>query len=324
MKPPDTKSTALRMGRPSATRTRKYVGFVICAAVIGAAISLAAIQPWASNPIRPTHSVPYLGVYEPDSPSGYTEVNQFAQSIGRQPNLVSYYSHWGEPFQAEFAASAAQHGAIPLVQLDPTTVSIASIAAGQSDSYLRSFATSFKAFRSKVVLSFCHEMNGNWYPWGYQYTPAKVFVAAWQHVVDVFRAAGATNVIWLWTVNVIDANPPIPNPTPWWPGNSYVNWVGIDGYYYNPAQTFAELFGPTIVDVRAVTHAPILIAETGASRTAGQAAKITDLFAGIQSYGLLGFVWFDAVDKAQSLNWRLNSPAALHTFRQDAQAYMTR
>ena len=90
-------------------------------------------------------------------------------------------------------------------------------------------------------------MNGPWYSWGWTHTRAKVFVAAWRHIVDVFRQQGASNVIWLWTVNVDPPNDnAIQNPARWWPGSSYVNWVGIDGYYYKPSWTFAPLFGPTI------------------------------------------------------------------------------
>ena len=81
------------------------------------------------------------------------------------------------------------------------------------------------------------------------------------------------------------------------------------------------MFGPTIIKVRALTGAPILIAETGASLAADQSVKVTDLFAGIQAYGLLGFVWFDVNDTAQGLDWRLSSPAAL-AYRHDAKAFM--
>jgi beta-mannanase len=255
-------------------------------------------------------------------------VNQFAQAIGRQPNLAIYYSSWVdlEPFQASFAASAARHGATTVVQIDPKNVSLTSIASGEYDTYLRSYAAAVKAFGAKVVLSFGHEMNGYWYSWGNQHTSPKAFVAAWRHIVNVFRAAGAENVIWLWTVNVIDHSVPIPDPASWWPGSSYVTWVGIDGYYYNPSWTFSQVFGPTIVDVRELTNAPILIAETGASSAADQSAKITDLFAGVQAYGMLGFVWFD-VNSPETSNgvpqdWRLESPGAFSSFRQDAKAFM--
>jgi hypothetical protein len=139
-------------------------------------------------------------------------------------------------------------------------------------------------------------------------------------MVTVFRTAGAANVIWLWTVNVIDNSIPIPDPAPWWPGSSYVNWVGIDGYYYMSSQSFSQVFGPTIVAVLNLTGDPILIAETGAAPDAGQPAKINDLFTGIRSYGLLGLLWFD--ENTQGRTWHINSPASFAAFRQDAAAFM--
>lgn len=289
------------------------------AVAIMAAVALVAWAPW--RPDHPAQPVRYLGIYEQDSPYSYAGVDHFASAIGRQPDLVLYYSHWLDPFQASFASQAAEHGAITLVQLAPVNVSLADIANGRFDSYLRSYAAAVKAFGRQVILSFGHEMNGNWYSWGYQHTPAKVFVAAWQHLVTVFRAVGASNVTWLWTVNIVDG-PRVSDPSSWWPGSSYVNWVGLDGYYYTNAQRFADVFGPTIVDVRGLTSDPILIAETGASLAAGQAAKITDLFNGIQAYGLLGFVWFDANDTIQGLDWRLSNPDALTVFGRDARAFM--
>jgi hypothetical protein len=97
----------------------------------------------------------------------------------------------------------------------------------------------------------------------------------------------------VWTINIVHPKR-IPAPAPWWPGSSYVTWVGVDGYYFKPSWTFASLFGPTIKAVRALTHDPILIAETGVAPDADKPAKVTDLFAGIRAYGLLGFVWFNA------------------------------
>lgn len=321
MTPPDSRSIARAKSRGKTRRRTIYVASVICVALVIGVAALVASAPWRSA--HSTQPVRYLGVYEPDAPHSYAGLNQFAQAIGRQPNLVPYYSHWSDSFQGSFAVSAKEHGATTLIQIDPKNVSLASIANGQFDSYIRSYAAQIKAFKGHVVISFGHEMNGNWYSWGYQHTSAAVFVAAWRHLVTTFRAEGTANVTWLWTANIIDTEGPIiPNPSSWWPGSSYVNWVGIDGYYYTQSQTFAEVFGPTIVDVRAFTKDPILIAETGASQAAGQSGKVTDLFDGIQAYGLLGFVWFDANDTTQALDWRLNSPAALAAFRRDAQTFM--
>src|SRR6185437_7678694 len=47
---------------------------------------------------------------------------------------------------------------------------------------------SVRDFGSPVVIGFGHEMNAYWYSWGYRHTPAATFVAAWRHIVTLFRA----------------------------------------------------------------------------------------------------------------------------------------
>ena len=61
------------------------------------------------------------------------------------------------------------------------------------------------------------------------------FVAAWRHIVNVFRSQHGSNVTWLWTLNRYIAKPnrigPLRNGGR---ANAYVNWVGIDAYYSSP------------------------------------------------------------------------------------------
>jgi hypothetical protein len=313
------------------------VKFVRIVAIGAALIAAVAIIVWASRHDRSASSrlsvqrLPksvilstapgtYLGVYVAGSPDSYGGVTAFTTTTGVRPSLVSYYSGWLEEFQVDFAASVAKAGAVPLVQIEPTNVSLSAIASGRYDGYLSSYAEAVRSYRHPVILSFCHEMNGSWYSWGYRHTSPAVFVAAWRHIVTLFRVAGAVNVTWLWTVNIVNDTQRgrIPNPAPWWPGRSYVTWVGIDGYYLKRSWRFAPLFGPTVVALRKLTDDPILIAETAAAPGAGQAGKIADLFAGVRSYGLLGLVWFDANG---SQDWRLRSPAAIAAFRQGATTY---
>ena len=268
----------------------------------------------------PTKPDSYLGWYPSGVPASYAGVTALTAAIGVKPSVVPYYSGWLEPFQPGFAKTVADNGAVLLVQMDPKNISIGAIAAGRYDSYLRTYADNVHAYRHPVILSFGHEMNGYWYSWSYKQTKPAVFVAAWRHIVTLFRQRGVDNVTWMWTVNIID-DPyygEIHNPSPWWPGKSYVTWVGIDGYYYHPSTTFTSLFGPTIAAVREITTAPILISETSIAPAAGQSAKITDLFAGIHLYGLLGLVWFDVPHPE---DWRLTNPAAIAEFRQEARKY---
>jgi mannan endo-1,4-beta-mannosidase len=298
------------------------------AAVIGIAVIFAVPSGGRAHDVRPApprwrdplpiRPASYIGVYGPGVPGSYTGVTAFSTRTRISPQLVLYYSGWFEPFQASFARTVAEHGAVPLVQINPNGVSLAAIAHGRYDGYLNSYAQAVRAYHHPVILSFGHEMNGDWYPWGYRHESPSVFVAAWRHIVTLFRTLKARNVTWLWTVNVVHKGGSIARPDPWWPGKSYVTWVGLDGYYYKPSWKFAPLFGPTIAAVRQLTDDPILIAETSAAPATDQPAKIADLFAGVRLYGLLGFIWFDSVHNE---DWRLNNPTAVAAFRQGARTY---
>jgi hypothetical protein len=166
-------------------------------------------------------------------------------------------------------------------------------------------------------------MNGSFNTWGYRHVPPATFIKAWRHVWTVFRTAGATNVTWLWTVNYQSAGEgPV---APWWPGAAYVNWVGIDGYFYGKTYTFGNLFIPTLGAIRKFTHDPFLIAETAAGQIAGQPAKISSLFAGASRIGALGAIWFDENQKGSfwKQQWRIEGhPAAVGSFKNAVKLYV--
>src|SRR6202044_2565656 len=123
------------------------------------------------------------------------------RTIGEQPNLVGYYSGWAEQFPSSFAQKLHSHHQIPYVQIDPTYATVSKIASGVYDAYLQTYADSVRGFGHAVVIVFGHEMNAPWYSWGYKNVKATTFIAAWRHIVTLFRAEGADNVTWLWTIN---------------------------------------------------------------------------------------------------------------------------
>jgi hypothetical protein len=303
--------------------TRSRLVPLVAAAAAAAAVIFAITQvasspsgPPVARASLPTGEASYLGVYEKGPPRTYRPVEDFAKAAGRQPNLIGYYSGWEEPFAKSFADAVDRHGAITILQMDPGGASIPGIAAGAYDSYLRLFAGNVRDFGHPVVIGFGHEMNATWYSWGYGHVLPSTFVAAWRHLVRLFRGQGAYNVSWLWTINEdLRSTGPIAS---WWPGAGYVTWVGIDGYYYRRSDTFASVFGRTIGQVRALTGKPVLLSETAVGPRAGQPAKIGDLFAGMRQYQTLGLVWFD-IKQHEGIyhqDWRIeNSPAAEAAFR---------
>lgn len=176
------------------------LAFVIAAVAVGFTGArftyLPSPHPTVHAPL-PSALDSYLGVFEPGAPPSYQPVDDFAKAVGKEPNLVGYYSGWAQPFSMSFAQTIHKHGVIPFVQIDPTFASVPAIAAGDYDTYLRLYADSVRDFGHQVVIGFGHEMNAPYYSWGYGRVAPATFVAAWKHVVSLFRAEGADNVTWL-------------------------------------------------------------------------------------------------------------------------------
>jgi mannan endo-1,4-beta-mannosidase len=278
------------------------LAFVIAAVAVGFTGArftyLPSSPPAVHAPLRAAPAS-YLGVFEAGSPPSYVPIHEFTLAAGKAPNIVGFYSGWAEPFSDSMAESLHRHGMIPFVQIDPTLASVSAVASGAYDEYLRSYAESVQDYGDPVVIGFGHEMNATWYSWGYTHTPASTFVKAWQHIVTLFREQGADNVTWLWTIQADQAGTgPIQS---WWPGASYVSWVGIDGYYNQPSDTFNSVFAKTIDQVRRLTTRPILLSETAVARYAKQYANILNLFDWMAKDKTLGLVWFDKDQSEQTV-----------------------
>jgi hypothetical protein len=265
--------------------------------------------------LQPGTGVP-IGIYESGFPGTTTAVAAFASVTGVQPRMLTYYSGWGQAFATSFADEAHANGAVPVVKLEPLDIPLASIIAGQYDGYLRQFARDVRAYRYPVIMSFAHEMNGTWYSWGDTHSQPADYIAAWRHVVAVFRSIGAANAKWLWTVNGV-SNTSI-NLQPWWPGQQWVDLVGIDAYYYTGNDTFHRVFGPTITVLRQFTSAPILIAETAIGGNPNRESQIRGLLSGAKANSLFGIIWFDVAqnDGLYHQNWHIETdPDAVAAFK---------
>lgn len=259
----------------------------------------------------------YLGLEIPGAPDSLAPVKQFAGWTGHHPSLVGQYVAWNSSFDTAAAANAWSYGALLYMVWEPWNTTESDIAAGKSDSYITNVATAIRAFNKPIALSFGHEMNGNWYPWGTKDTTAAQFVAAWRHIHDLFVLAGATNVIWVWNPNDIY---PVQSVAlqPYYPGDAYVDWVGVTGYWTpNGPHTYASLYLPTLLQVRKFSAKPFLIAETSAEPDTDDVTWINSLFQAVETHSdIVGFVWYDY---DRNGDWRIeNRPQALAAFRADA------
>jgi hypothetical protein len=278
--------------------------------------SVTAAPPSAASLLAPTADAKYVGVALPNAAEGLAT---FTAAAGTSPDLNEVFADLGRPFPTALADKALSQGAYTLVSWMSEGQSPARIASGADDAQLRAFAAGAAAFGWPVLLDFDHEFNGNWYPWGTQAATPGQFVAAWRHIHAVFAAAGASNVLWVWSPNVVNPVPDV-SLAAYWPGSQYVDVIGIVGYFTGQLQedSYADLFGRTEHVVDAFADKPFLITEAGAAQGPDKPGWITDLIAGVRADPrMLGFVYFnEGTAQGKRDDWRLeDDPAAVSAWR---------
>jgi mannan endo-1,4-beta-mannosidase len=260
----------------------------------------------------------YIGLSVPHT----SQIVPTEKTFGITANVVSLYYAMGQPIDINTIDDLCAEHIMPIIELDTDSMPLSQITSGAEDGYLRNLALSLSTTQTPVGIDFNHEFNGSWYVWGYQNVKPAQFVAAWQRIVDIFRENGATNVTWIWNPNVAMNRARI-DLQPWYPGDDYVTWVGLDGYFYSSNQNYSTVFDNTISQIRAFTKRPMIIMESGADPAAGRVAEITGLFQGAaKTPGMLGLIYFD-YDKDPVHDWYINNdPSALAAFKSGAAAYL--
>ena len=185
-----------------------------------------------------------------------SNIAAFAAEIGAAPAIAgAYFDLSSQPKNLKaFLDAAAGNGCVPFVTLDPKDWDEPDIAyqrtftsmilSGGFDDTLKALAGTLRDFGKPVVFRFAHEMNGDWYPYsgvfqggggdtdkdGNPDGPQR-YVEAWRHVHDLFAAAGAANLVWVFCPNAesfpgADWN----RPFRYYPGAEYVDFISVDSY----------------------------------------------------------------------------------------------
>lgn len=293
----------------------------------------SSIPTMAGVVTPPAHGA-YIGLFRPPAPYEMTALDSYTASLSpKVPSILMWYQAWATDQPREFDQAAAvvayQRGCIPMVTWepwDPTAPNaqknpdyrLQAILDGRYDPYIHRFAHKIKDVRGPVMLRPMHEMNGYWYPWsGFvnDNTPAK-FISAWKHMHDIFKAEGATNVTWVWTVNWNS----VPNSytnryAAYYPGDAWVDWVGISGFNWGTVRrgsswmTFDQIYDAPLAYLRTLNK-PIAVAEMACVEQGGdKAAWITDTYATIRTQHpeIKAVIWFDSREEGngQVQDWRI-------------------
>jgi hypothetical protein len=288
---------------------------ILAGTPVAAAVLLPPHHRLASAATQLAARRKYIGVVSNDLPA-------FDRRCRCHPNAAIHYVSMRDPVSMTLVKQVLAERATPILELEPVGIALTGIIAGHEDRWLARYARAVLGLRAPVIMSFAPEANGTWYPWGFRRIPPSVYVRAWRHVVRVFRRAGAGRIRWAWIQNrgFLQGG----RLRLLWPGNSFVNLLGIDGYFKNPRDNFSSLFVPTIRAMRGLSGDPVLIAETAGGPTAGKLRVVRQLVAGVFAYHLAGFLWFDIHQSGNSTHqdWRIElSPRALTAYRRAIQRY---
>lgn len=266
--------------------------------------------------------------------------DHFASGLDREiavlgrPDYVTFFRDLGRPYPKTPCRAVLARGAVPIISLElqhwghGEPDALARIVAGDYDTFFTEYAQAARASGDDVWLRFGFEMNGDWFPWGCQ--PDR-FVTAWRRAHDIFQRAGAANVVWVWAPNAISGPDSEENGMErYWPGDAYVDVIGLDGYNFGDAHTkwhrwctFQEIFGPALEKIRAsgVRH-PVFISEFGCTHDVPperRAEWIREAHAYLSArQEVVGALWFN-LDKRREgeKNWRIDAnDASLAAWRE--------
>jgi len=311
-------------------------------ALILAAASLPACNPPAAERLPRLASPPtgtlYQGVY-PGGPSGaeddvtLADVQSYVDAVGQEVAWVYFSHNWfkSRAFPQATAEMIRDDGAVPFIRLMLRSAAEQNVAeplftldaiiAGEFDADLDAWGAAARQFGTPLPVEWGTECNGEWFPWNGAWNGAGAtddfgdpdtpdgperFVAAYRHIVERIRAAGATNVAFVWHVNDGD----VPDESwnrleQYYPGDGYVDWVAVSVYgpqtpLSDEAPEFTASLDAVYPRLAALSaDKPIIVAEFGC--TAGNPLvapdewaedALSNLWAG-RWPRIIGFSWWN-------------------------------
>ena len=185
----------------------------------------------------------------------------FEQLAGKPIAIEMFFTGWPASKSPDFPKSQCDaivsKGAAPHItwmpQVSGTTYPLDGIINGSWDSYIKGYAAQVKAWGKPLFIRYGHEMNGDWYTYGgakngggtttgfgdsKKADGPERFIASYIHVWNIFKQEGVENVTWIWCPN--NGSSPAESwntPDAYYPGDDYVDWVGMDGYNFGTTQS---------------------------------------------------------------------------------------
>lgn len=253
--------------------------------------------------------------------NGMEPVHALETELGRRLDIVHWFAGWDTPFYPAMVEAVAEGGRAPLISWQPVERSLAEIADGVHDEYVRAWARGVAGTAGtagRVYVRPFPEMNGEWTSWNGD--PAGLR-RAWRRLAMLFAEEGADNVRWVFSPNVTDEPRTEANRMEnYYPGDDVVDVLALDGYNWGSTREwstwtpFEEVFRGGYDRITRLGTQPVWFAELASADEGGdKAAWVRDMFRSEAFPRLKALVWFDEDKEA---DWRVTSaPGVVDAFR---------
>jgi|GEM_PF-569384 len=205
-------------------------------------------------------------------------LQNYVSSVGITPGGVANYINISD--LSGFTTNVDNGGGLnnvgTLYQTYPNSVlqigvylvgSLGNIASGALDNNINTLISTLKSWNRPIFLRWGYEFDG---PWN-SYDPTQ-FKAAWIYMHNKIQAAGANNIAMVWHSSSYcpqGQNQSTYNNQPisaWWPGSSYVDWVGISYFRPDDCANQTNTAVNSVVSYARSMNKPVLISESTPQR----------------------------------------------------------
>lgn len=254
--------------------------------------------------------------------------------MGVKFTSAKWYLDWDDDFTPEIAQGFSGQKVIPELtwqpQINGGCILYQDVIAGKYDPYLNRFIQDIKRTGVNIRIALAPEMNGAWAAWavGNCGNSTSDFVSFWRYVVDKFRQQSAP-IAWIWSPNIRHWGETATFASIY-PGDNYVDFLGVEGYNWGTTQSWSEwqsfkqVFLSSYNDLVAISPKNIIITEFASAEQGGNKAQwILDMFTDLKSTfpRISGITWFNM---NKETDWRINSSAASEAaFREGARKFFT-
>mgnify|MGYP002395904307 CR=1 FL=1 len=143
------------------------------------------------------------------------------------------------------------------------------VRQGRFDASIDRLAEFFRRCRRPVYFRIGYEFDG---PHN-GYDPEQ-YKGAYRHIADRLRKAGVDNLAYVWHSYALQPTHGGHDPMAWWPGDGYVDWVGVS-FFQATGEGKHALNRARLLEIARAQKLPVMICEASAIRETAAQRKLT-------------------------------------------------